>query len=430
MLTPPRLPLTVQCGNAVVNTLRPFGVQRNTLNKQVLLEAACRKTGLSDFGEVGFEQGLDLLLGSLESEARLTPLGRVIAREEILTPLANRLQLVDHHRRFPEIGNGSVDAPIFIIGMGRSGTTVLHELLALDPQFRVPQSWEVDFPFPAPETRTYTTDRRIAHVQKTLDRTDFILPDFKKIHRVGATLPQECVRFTTGEFLSLIFWTNYNVPTYSKWLQQKANMRPAYRYHRRYLQLLQWKHSRSSWVLKSPAHLWSLDSLLEEYPDARFIQTHRDPLQMLASLSSLVTHLRKMSSNEVDAAEIAREWAQWNALGLNASAQFRSSGAIPKGRVVDVSFYEFMRDPLGEIEKIYASFGLVLSNESSESMRTYLRTHNTEQHGAHRYSFEDTGLNLEEERERVALYQDYFATPLEVDSHCVQALMNGAISNG
>ena len=235
--------------------------------------------------------------------------------------------------------------------MGRSGTTVLHELLALDPQFRVTQTWEVDHPFPPPETATYTSDPRIDEVQKMLERTDQVLPDFKKIHRLGASLPQECVRFTTGEFLSLIFWTNYNVPSYARWLKD-TDMRPAYRYHRKYLQLLQWQHSPGPWVLKSPAHLWSLDTLLAEYPDARFIQTHRDPLKMLASLSSLVTHLRKMSSEHVDGEQIAREWAEWNALGLNASAMFRQSGAIPAEHVIDIDFYGFMDDPLTEVEKI------------------------------------------------------------------------------
>ena len=373
-----------------------------------------RRTGLDDFGDPGFEQGLDRLLPALRDEARLTPLGTLIAREETLTPLVNRLQLVDHHKRFPEIGQAPITAPIFIIGMGRSGTTVLHELLALDPQFRVPQTWEVDHPFPAPESATYTSDARIEQTAKMLARTEDVIPGFKRIHRTGAQLPQECVRFTTGEFLSLIFWTNYDVPSYSDWLRDVADLRPAYRYHRAYLQLLQWRHPRSPWVLKSPAHLWSLDALLDEYPDARFIQTHRDPLQMLASLASLVTHLRKMASDHVDGARIAREWAQWNALGLNASAQMRESGAIASDRIIDLDFYGFMADPLVEIEKIYSGYNLELTNEVRERMAAYLAVHRADQHGSHGYSFVDTGLDLDEERERVLPYQGFFNTRCEV----------------
>ncbi len=215
------------------------------------------------------------------------------------------------------------------------------------------------------------------------------------------------------DLLSLIFWTNYNVPSYARWLQD-ADMRPAYRYHRKYLQLLQWRHSPGPWVLKSPAHLWSLDTLLAEYPDARFIQTHRDPLKMLASLSSLVTHLRKMSSDHVDSGQIAREWAEWNALGLNASARFRESGAIPPERVIDLDFYGFMDSPIAEVEKIYHHFGLEFSSASRQAMETYLAEHSATEHGSHGYSFADTGLDLDEERARVATYHDYFGTRMEV----------------
>jgi len=414
MLTAPTLPMWLRAGNNVLGSLHRFGFQRHSLDKNALLDEARRKTALEDFGDPGFEQGLDRLLDSLKTEAQLTALGRVIAREEILTPLVNRLRLVDHHKRYPDIGAAGIVAPIFIIGMGRSGTTVLHELLALDPQFRVTQTWEVDYPFPPPETISYKSDPRIADVQKRLDRTDVVLPDFKRIHRLGATLPQECVRFTTGEFLSLIFWTNYDVPSYSRWLKDEADMSPAYQYHRRFLQLLQWKHPRSPWVLKSPAHLWSLDKLLAEYPDARFIQTHRDPLRMLASLSSLVTHLRKMSSNHVDGLQIAREWAEWNALGLNASAEFRRKGLIAKENVIDTDFYGFMDDPIVEVQKIYAAFDLELSDHTRDAMQAYLAVHSATQHGSHGYSFSDTGLDVEEERARLAPYQNFFNTRTEV----------------
>lgn len=414
MLKPPTLPLGIRAANAAAGALQPLGFQRRYLDKANLLDTARRNTGLEDFGDPGFESNLDRLLDALKSEAQLTPLGRLIAREEILTPLCNRLQLIDHHNRYPEIAEAPIRAPIFIIGMGRSGTTVLHELLALDPQFRVAQTWEVDHPFPPPSTANYQNDPRIARVQKMLDRTDLVLPEFKKIHRTGATLPQECVRFTTGEFLSLIFWTNYNVPSYSRWLKDEADLSPAYRYHRQYLQLLQWKHPVSPWLLKSPAHLWSLNELLAQYPDARFIQTHRDPLKMLASLASLVTHLRKMSSNQVDGAQIAREWAEWNALGLNASAQFRESGAIAPDRVIDLDFYGFMEDPIAQVEKIYNGFDLALENNTRQAMLDYLAVHSASQHGSHGYSFFDTGLDIDEERARVAPYQALFDTPLEI----------------
>jgi Sulfotransferase family len=414
MLQAPTLPIGIRALNGGLSIARSIGFQRSALEEQNLLETAADETGLDDFGSSEFLVGLRILLGSLRDEAQLTPLGKIIARQEILMALQNRLQLIDYHRRYPEIGAGGIHAPIFIIGQGRSGTTIMHELLSLDDRLRVPQTWEVDHPFPPPEKASYDSDARIKQTQQTLDKTDFILPTFKSIHRMGATLPQECVRFTTSEFLSLIFWTNYNVPTYSAWLKNEADMAPAYTYHRRFLQLLQWKHPAEPWVLKSPGHLWSLGELLEIYPDARFIQTHRDPLKMLASLSSLVTHLRKMSSNHVDPLQIAREWAEWNALGLNASAEFRGKGKIDGSRVVDIDFYEFMASPLVAIKSIYEKFGMELASATEARMQEYLSRHSADQHGTHSYTFEDTGLDLEEERERVKPYQDFFSTRIEV----------------
>ena len=413
MLTAPQLPLPVRSFNAVVRATWKLGRRPLALDVPSLLAAARAQTGLDDFGPGTFREGLECLVQSLEDEARLSPLGRVIAQQEILMALTSRQQLFDYHRRFPDIGRGVISEPVFIIGQGRSGTTIMHELFNLDERLRIPRTWEVDHPFPPPETASYNTDPRIAAADKTLARANFILPAFKRIHRMGATLPQECVRFTTHEFTSLIFWTNYNVPTYARWLKEEADLKPTYAYHRLFLQLLQWRHPRSPWVLKSPGHLWSLGELLDEYPDARFVQTHRDPLRMLASLTSLMTHLRKMASDSVDARQIALEWAQWNALGLNASAEFRASGRIAQDRIVDIDFYGFMDDPLAQMRTLYASLDLEFDEQTSAAMAAYLEVHNAQQHGAHRYDFADTGLDYDTERARVQPYQDFFGTRQE-----------------
>lgn len=414
MITAPQLPLSIRALNAGLGVFDAIGLHPSSLKESNLRATAQRQTGLSDFGDSSFEDGFSRLLASLESEAKLTSLGRLIAREEILMALKNRLQLVEYHRCNPDITAGSVERPIFIIGMGRSGTTILHELMALDTQLRTPLTWEVDHPFPPPQTASYESDPRIAATQKTLERTDLILPDFKKIHRMGAQLPQECVRWTTGEFTSMIFWTNYHVPEYSNWIMREANLAPAYSYHRKFLQLLQWKHSRAPWVLKSPGHLWSLDQLLQEYPDARFIQTHRDPLQILASLTSLVTVLRKMSSDNVDTAQIAREWAVWNAQGLNASASFRDRSLVKTEDVIDINFSEFMADPLRQVRAIYKQFDLPLSHTTERKMREYLAQHRQGEHGKHDYTFAHTGLDMASERARVLPYESRFPTEHEV----------------
>ena len=408
------LPMGVRALNGALRMLGGLTPYGRALSPERLHRLASKQTGLADFGSPSYRIGLERLLTSLNEEANLTPLGRLIATEEVLTPLKNRLQLEAHHQQFPEIGAEPIRSPIIMMGMGRSGTTILHELLALDPDNRIPATWEVDMPFPAPERASYDSDPRIELTQQRLDRTDSIVPNFKSIHRMGARLPQECVRITTGEFASMIFAISYEVPSYSNWLLEEADMAPAYEYHRRFLQLLQWKCPAKRWVLKSPGHLWTLPEMLAMYPDARLIQTHRDPVKTTASLSSLVTTLRAMSSDEVDPVAIARQWAIWNAGAVNASARARQNGLITDDRVIDVSFYEFMDAPLEQLQRIYDFLGIELSEPVRKRIRNYLNTHTAEQHGVHRYDFNDFGLDLAEERERVRPYQEFFDVRSEI----------------
>lgn len=391
--------------------LTPYG---RPLSADRLHRLASKQTGLTDFGNPSYRVGFDKLLASLNEEAQLTPLGRLIATEEVLTALTNRLQLEAYHQQHPEIGAEPIRSPIIMMGMGRSGTTILHELLALDPRNRIPATWEVDMPFPPPEKASYDSDPRIDVIQKRLDRTDSIIPNFKSIHRMGARLPQECVRITTGEFASMIFGVTYEVPSYSNWMLEEADLAPAYEYHRRFLQLLQWKCPAERWALKSPGHLWSLEEMLAAYPDARLIQTHRDPLKTASSLSSLISTLRAMGSDAVDPAAIAKQWMRWNTAGVNASARARQDGLIAPDQVIDVSFYEFMDAPLEQVQRIYDFFELELSPRVRTRMQDYLNTHTADQHGTHRYDFHDFGLDLAEERERVRPYQEYFAVPSEI----------------
>jgi hypothetical protein len=190
-------------------------------------------------------------------------------------------------------------------------------------------------------------------------------------------------------------------------------MAPAYRLHRRFLQLLQWKCPGERWVLKSPAHLWALDALLDAYPDARIVQTHRDPVRVLSSVSSLCATLRGLASDEADLQEIARHWTGLTADGLSRAMAVRQRGALPDERVVDVRFADFMKDPIGEIGRIYRHFGDTLEPGAADAMRRFLDANPSDKHGAHTYRFADTGLDLAEERERFRTYQERFGVPSE-----------------
>jgi hypothetical protein len=274
-------------------------------------------------------------------------------------------------------------------------------------------TWEVDHPVPPPETATYETDPRIAEVDETLAGVDLVLPGFQQMHPMGAQLPQECVRITSSDFRSMIFPTQYRVPSYATWLLHEADMAPAYRWHRMFLEHLQSKHPARRWVLKSPGHLWSLGALLTEYPNALLVQTHRDPLRILASLSSLVARLRSLASDEVTIPGVADDFSENILEGLDRSVTARADGTVPAGRVVDVQFRSFMADPFATIHEIYEKLGLELQPEAEQKMRAFFAANPSDKHGTHTYTFADTGLDEGVWRERARRYQEYFDVPSE-----------------
>src|SRR5262249_483751 len=312
----------------------------------------------------------------------------------------------------PEIVAEPVRAPIIIVGLPRTGTTVLHALLAQDPENRVPMTWEVMHPWPAPERATYDTDPRIAQVERHCAGVGRIIPGFKSMHPMGALLPQECVALTAHEFATMIYHTANRVPSYQRWLDG-ADLRWVYRAHRRWLQFLQWRCPGERWVLKSPGHLWALDALLGEYPDVRIVQTHRDPLKVVASLASLVTVLRSMASDEIDAREIGADWTARLADGLARGMAARVNGLLPPSQVLDVQFHDLMRDEIATVRQIYSHFGLTLSASAEERMRAFLAANPREKHGAHRYALSAAGLDEATERRRYAAYEARFAIPPE-----------------
>ncbi len=248
-----------------------------------------------------------------------------------------------------------------IIGQGRTGTTILHDLLAQDPATRVPLTWEVDRPCPPPETATYDTDPRIADVDATLEGIDLVLSGFRAMHPMGARLAEECVRITASEFRSMIFPTQYRVPSYARWLLHDADMAPAYQWHRVFLQHLQSHHAGERWVIKSPGHIWALDALLREYPKALLVQTHRDPLRIVASIGSLVARLRSLASDDTSIPSAAAEFADYILDGLDRSVTAREDGTVCADRVVDVQFTTFMNDPFATIQTVYERLGLELA---------------------------------------------------------------------
>lgn len=412
MPSPPPKPLALRAFNRAGAVLRGLGVPLVRLDQQDLMARASRSTGLSDFGDPTFHEPLRLLLDSFEREAHLTTLGRVIARSDIVRLLENRLHIVDTLKREPSITAAPIRSPIFVIGLPRTGTTILHELLAQDPANRVPLSWEVQTVWPPPERATYDTDPRIAIVEKHFAGVDRIIPGFKQMHPMGALLPQECVALMAHDFATMIFHTTHDVLTYQTWLEA-TDARWIYTSHKRQLQYLQWRCPADRWVLKSPQHLWMLGALLAIYPDARIVQTHRDPLKVIASLTSLVTYLRSMASDHHDPLAIATDWTARLARGLENTMSVRDRTQLEPQRVFDMQFTEFIADEVAMVRRIYDHFGIELSAAAESRMRRFLAANPADKHGRHRYTLADAGLDAATERRRYAAYQERFGVKSE-----------------
>jgi hypothetical protein len=407
-----RRPLGLRLLNGAGRAARATGLPVLRLDPETLMARAARRTGLHDFGDDAFRDPLRRLVHSLEHEAELTLLGRLIARTDLVRLLENRLHMTAEHRRHPEIAAAPIERPLFILGLPRTGTSILHELLAQDPANRVPMTWEAMHPWPPPERATYESDPRIAQVEKHYAGVDRLIPNFKSMHPMGALLPQECVALTAHDFASMVFTPTYRIPSYQAWLDA-ADLHGVYAAHRRQLQYLQWRCPGERWVLKSPGHLWALDALLDVYPDARIVQTHRDPLKVVASLTSLVTMLRSMTSDRIDPLEIGAEWTALLAAGLERSIAVRAR-RLPEGpRVLDVHFAELMRDEIGTVRRIYEHFGLALGADAEARMRRFLAANAHDKHGAHRYTLAPSGLDAAVERRRYAAYQHRFGVASE-----------------
>lgn len=376
-----------------------------SLDEASLLGEARARTGLDDFGGEEFREPLRRLLDSIESERVLHFVGRVLARDEILNLLENRLRIAEAYKRHPAIESVEVSRPIFVTGLPRTGTSILHELLACDPTSRVPLAWEVRHPCPPPEAETYDTDPRIEHADREIGLWNEIVPGYRTIHELGARLPVECIMLTAHEFLSDQLAATNHARAYGAWLAA-ADMKPAYRWHRRMLQLLGWRAPGQRWVLKAPSHLASLDALLAVYPDARIVQTHRDPLRVMGSVLSTLYATASIRCDRIDTGAL-RAWFSGESCAalLEGATRCRSSAAAKDACFVDVRYADLTREPVATIAALYTDLGIELDGQARSRMRDYLARKPKDKYGAHAYGVEEAGIDRAAERARFAEYQ-------------------------
>lgn len=393
--------------NALGSAVGGGGVNLFPLTEDYLLTRARQQTGLDDFGDEGFRKPLRVLLDAFPAGARLNFVGRLCVQADLLRLLTNRLQLVADRRRYPEIGAEVIRRPWFITGLPRSGTTFLHALLAQDPAGRAPRVWEVMHPSPPPATAAYHTDDRIAQTARELWWLRVLMPDFHRVHLINAALPQECIAITAHAFLSYVFESMYYLPDYRRWHDAQDKV-PAYEYHRRFLQHLQWRCPGSHWVLKAPSHALALEALVQVYPDAGVIMTHRDPLKVLPSCASFTEVMRLGFIDHQDRRELAQEICSRWQHGSRLILESHRHQLLSPSQRVDVHYPDLVRDPLSVVRDIYRQFDMEFSRPAQEAMKRFLAAHPQNKKGVHHYALEDFGLRADEEASRFKFYTDYF----------------------
>jgi len=387
------------------------------LDEPSLLDHARRSTGLHDFGEDGWQDHFRVLLKSIEEEANLNLVGRLLTRSDLLTYLEIRLQVTEAYRLHPEIDDEVITEPVFILGFGRSGTTILHETLSQDPQFRSVRRWEALFPWPAPEEETYETDPRI---QKAADRVEVvhrISPEFKATHAWGADLPLEDIEFTYPAFFSEVWPLAYQIPSFERYFHERSPD-DHFAWHKRFLKLLQWKFKRPHWLLKNPTHMPRIPSLLKFYPDAKIIFPHRDPVTTADSVVNIQGIIYSWRTDRIyGAGGTGEEWfdieprvKMWGDV-----IDLIESGLVRKSSLANVLYVDFVRDPLSTIARIYRDLGLTLDAGILERMGAFLEERNKGGHGNKAVYTKSDATDPRTIAERYAYkrYQDYFSVPNE-----------------
>ena len=378
--------------------------EKPILQTDALLADAMAATGLSDWGDAegwglaSFRNSLDTLVAAANRDVSLPKASRLKLKNQITGLLANRLHLAADRKRFPGIAEEKIERPIFVVGFGRTGSTLIHGLLSEDPIALAPRHWEVLRPSPPPASDEASAAKRIALAAEEIEALLAANPAVGVQHPYyitqGPYMTAECGHFFEMTFDSTYFWGYYGADgSYEDLLFDDQTNRAVMDFHKKFLQQLQYgQRAGGRWVLKAPDHTKHLSQLLEVYPDALIIWTHRDIMKVIPSLSSVVGIIRSVY-REIDRKAVGRSAADFHRRKIEAGLAVRDR--IPKGQLLDLNYDDLLKNPIGKVRDVYAYFDLPWHDENESRMLKYLESNQQNAHGEHKYTLEDLGLTEE-----------------------------------
>jgi len=400
----PRIPLALTAFNAIGEWPTRKLV---SLESEPLLADARQRTGLENFGDERFLEPLEVLLNALRTEAPVSAFGRLVARHFIVQLLVSRLRMEELYRLHPEIDDEKIERPIIVAGLPRTGTTHLFNLLAQDASLRWIPYWESLEPFADPNEKPGRDghDPRIARGEKTLRFLEKIMPLFNAMHEFTVEGPHEELQLLAMDFSSVLFESSWHIPSYAEWYN-RTDHTPSYAYLKRCLKALQFLRPKERWLMKTPEHLMNLQALVAQFPDATFVQTHRDPVRITASLVVMIAYGSRMQQRGADVEEVARYWSKRTEDFLRASVRDRD--LLPAAQVVDVHFDDFMRDMKGTVKHVLERAGGPYTQATNMAVSRFLEENPKGKHGLVDYRLQDLGIDPEERRRALAFYRERF----------------------
>ncbi len=393
--------------NGFGKTLKKIGLDPFKLDADTIIAKARKRAAFDGPLPGQTETGLRLLIKSIKEEGRANPFGALAAKTLFERTLYGRFKMEQVLAANPDIEKTEIKEPVFIIGMPRTGTTILHALMHEDPANRSVLAWECLLPYPAPKPDNFHDNEQIKRVAKDFDQLFKLVPDFQLKHYMTADSPQECLSINALDFNSFQPTAQFYLPSYMDWFLHEADRLETMRFHKRFLQYLQSGGVKSErWLLKTPVHLMRLPELFDVYPDARIIMTHRHPAKVVASTASLISSVRSLYGDHEDPVRTGHEQAELWRLFFERFMESRKK-LNKEDQIIDLKFDDFVTDQVGVVAQIYKRFNMHLSNDALTRFQHFLDLNPKDKKGVHVYTLEDFRLKEEEINRQYAHYIDF-----------------------